>query len=131
MPPSPNLRRAHRRGRRAEGRGLTPATYLFFTNECVGLGHLKRALALASAVTERDPEASALIVTGSPVEMAHPLPQHVDTVKLPMVARDSSGLHAGRLGIDLPDVREMRSQLSLVGAGPLGPPRPLGGKARP
>jgi len=101
---------------------LTPATYLFFTNECVGLGHLKRALALAAAVTERDPDASALIVTGSPVEMAHPLPQRVDTVKLPMVARDSSGLqHAGRLGIDLPDVREMRSQLALAVAESLVP----------
>jgi len=101
---------------------LIPATYLFFTNECVGLGHLKRALALASAVTERDPEASALIVTGSPVEIAHPVPQRVDTVKLPMVARDSSGLQrAGRLGIDLPDVREMRSQLALAAAESLAP----------
>ena len=101
---------------------MIPATYLFFTNECVGLGHLKRALALASAVTERDPEASALIVTGSPVEIAHPVPQRVDTVKLPMVARDSSGLQrAGRLGIDLPDVREMRSQLALAAAESLAP----------
>ena len=81
---------------------MIPATYLFFTNECVGLGHLKRALALASAVTERDPEASALIVTGSPVEIAHPVPQRVDTVKLPMVARDSSGLPARRTARDRP-----------------------------
>jgi predicted glycosyltransferase len=93
------------------------AKYLFFTNECVGLGHLRRALALAGAVTERDPRASALIVTGAPVELAHPLPPRVDTIKLPQLARDSSGVQrAARLGIGLPDVRALRSGLALAAA---------------
>ena len=89
--------------------------YLFFTNECVGLGHLRRALALAGAVTEHDPRASALVVTGAPIELACPLPPRVDTIKLPLLARDSAGAQrAGRLGISLPDVRALRSQLALA-----------------
>jgi len=91
--------------------------YLFFTNECVGLGHLRRALVLARALTERDPDASVLIVTGAPIELAHPLPPRVDTVKLPMLARDPSGAQRpGRLAIALPDVRALRSQLALAAA---------------
>ena len=38
---------------------------LLYCNECVGLGHLRRALSLAHQATELDPSTSALIVTGS------------------------------------------------------------------
>jgi predicted glycosyltransferase len=101
---------------------LTPATYLLFTNECVGLGHLRRALSVAVAITERNLEATALIVTGAPIELAHPLPPRVDTVKLPLIARDSSGeQRAGRLAIGLPDVRDLRSQLALAAARSFAP----------
>jgi predicted glycosyltransferase len=96
--------------------------YLFFTNECVGLGHLRRALALAAAVTERDRQSSALIVTGAPLELAHPLPPRVDTIKLPLVARDRTGVHRpGRLEIGLTDVRSMRAQLALAAAQSFAP----------
>jgi predicted glycosyltransferase len=96
--------------------------YLFFTNECVGLGHLRRALALAAAVTERDRHSSALIVTGAPLELAHPLPPRVDTIKLPLVARDRAGVHRpGRLEIGLADVRAMRAQLALAAAQSFAP----------
>jgi len=103
-----------RRGRR----GLAvPLKYLFFTNECVGLGHLRRALTLAGAVTERDEAATALIVTGAPIELAHPLPARVDTIKLPLLARDSAGeVRAGRLGLSLSDTRTVRSHVALAAA---------------
>jgi predicted glycosyltransferase len=96
--------------------------YLFFTNECVGLGHLRRALALAAAVTERDRSASALIVTGAPIELAHPLPHGVDVVKLPLLARDDDGTQRpGRLEIGLSDVHELRAQLALAAARSFAP----------
>ena len=91
--------------------------YLFFTNECVGLGHLRRALTLAGAVTERDKRANALIVTGAPIELAHPLPPRVDTIKLPLLTRDRTGaVRAGRLGLSLRDTRAVRSQVALAAA---------------
>ena len=96
--------------------------YLFFTNECVGLGHLRRALALAGAATERDRSASALIVTGAPIELAHPLPPRVDIVKLPLLARDGDGTQRpGRLEIGLPEVRELRSELARAAARSFAP----------
>jgi predicted glycosyltransferase len=101
---------------------MTGPRYLFFTNECVGLGHLRRALTLAAAVTEQDPSASALIVTGAPIELAHPLPARVDTVKLPLLARDSNGAQRpGRLAVGLADVRAVRSQLALAAAQAFAP----------
>ena len=39
--------------------------YLFFTNECVGLGHFRRTMTLAGAVRSVDPLGTCLIVTGS------------------------------------------------------------------
>src|SRR3954453_8191721 len=75
--------------------------FLFYTNECVGLGHLRRTLTLARAITERDPEASALIITGAPLAPGLSLPDRVDTVKLPMLSRDElGGLGARNLAID-------------------------------
>lgn len=68
--------------------------YLFYTNECVGLGHLRRAVNLARALAERAPDAASLIVTGATVGAASRLPVGVDTVKLPLIARDADGRHA-------------------------------------
>lgn len=119
---------------------MTSSRFLFFTNECVGLGHLRRALALARELTESDRDASALIVTGSPIEASHPLPPCVDTVKLPLLSRDDDGTQrARRLGIGLRDVRALRSTLALAAAESFAPavavvdktPLGLGGELEP
>ena len=88
--------------------------FLFYSNECVGLGHLRRCLRLARGLTEADPRSSALIVTGSPVATSYSLPPRVDLVKLPALARDEEGNHLPeRLAIDVDDGL----------AGPLAPRR--------
>ena len=61
---------------------------LFITNECAGLGHLRRTINLARAVTD----ATALIVTGSAALGSFVLPQRVDTVKLPVFRRQADVL---------------------------------------
>jgi predicted glycosyltransferase len=91
--------------------------YLFFTNECVGLGHLRRALTLAGAVVDRDPDASALVVTGSAVASSYRLPPRVDTLKLPLLDRDEAGVHrAGQLGVSSAAAHELRASLALAAA---------------
>jgi predicted glycosyltransferase len=91
--------------------------YLFFTNECVGLGHLRRALTLAGAVVDRDHDASALVVTGSAVASSYRLPPRVDTLKLPLLDRDEEGVHrAGQLGVSSADAHELRARLALAAA---------------
>jgi predicted glycosyltransferase len=58
---------------------------LFITNECAGLGHLRRTINLARAVTECDPDATALIVTGSAALGSFVLPDRVDALGVAFV----------------------------------------------
>src|SRR5215216_4211579 len=104
----------------AEPRSVVVRTnhrYLFFTNECVGLGHLRRTLSVAHGVSELDASATSLIVTGACVAPAERLPARVDTVKLPQLGRDQSGTHHPHsLDIALEDVRSLRAHLALTAA---------------
>ncbi len=85
---------------------------LFITNECAGLGHLRRTINLARAVTARDADATALIVTGSAALGSFELPRRVDTVKLPVFRREADGtLSAATLGVDMPMIETMRSEI--------------------
>jgi predicted glycosyltransferase len=86
--------------------------YLFFTNECVGLGHLRRNLTLAAAVQAAEPAASSLIVTGSPGELASTI-AGVDTVRLPALHRDEEGTYGARtLGSTPHNILALRSQVA-------------------
>ena len=94
---------------------------IFFCNEQFGLGHLRRALALAGALVDLQADASALVVTGSPAAGLLPVPAGVDTLKLPASPVDRHTLwsqrrpHAtGCLNMASEDVRALRSQLSLA-----------------
>ena len=92
-----------------ETRGLRA---MFITNECAGLGHLRRTINLARAVTEQDPDATALIVTGSAALGSFVLPERVDTVKLPVFRREPDGtLYAATLGVDMPRIESMRIEI--------------------
>jgi predicted glycosyltransferase len=85
---------------------------LFITNECAGLGHLRRSITLARAVTDRDDDATALIVTGSSALGSFELPRRVDTVKLPVFRREADGtLYAATLGVDMPMIESLRSEI--------------------
>ena len=85
---------------------------LFITNECAGLGHLRRTITLARAVTEADPAATALIVTGSAALGSFELPERVDTVKLPVFRRESDGrLYAATLKVGMPMIETLRADI--------------------
>lgn len=85
---------------------------LFITNECAGLGHLRRSINLARAVTERSPDSTALIVTGSSALGSFELPKRVDTVKLPVFRREADGtLYAAALGVDMSIIESLRSEI--------------------
>jgi predicted glycosyltransferase len=95
----------------------TSRRFLFYTNECVGLGHLRRTVSLAHGVCELDPAATSLIITGAPLAPEQRLPKRVDTVKLPQLGRDDAGAHRPhRLDVELERVRSLRAQLALAAA---------------
>jgi predicted glycosyltransferase len=115
----------------AEGRGRR---FLFFSNELIGLGHLRRTLSVANRLAEIEPESSSLIVTGSPVVPWFGMPPRVDILKLPGWTRDEQGerragglaldvggLHAVRSGIELAVATSFDADVAIVDKLPLGP----------
>ncbi|MEX0366487.1 MAG: glycosyltransferase family protein [Ruegeria sp.] len=91
--------------------GRTPRI-MFYSHDTFGLGHLRRSRALAAAITEADPTASALILTGSPVAGRFTFPRRVDHVRLPGVTKRADGSYAARtIGMGIEEVTELRSSL--------------------
>ena len=108
--------------------------FLFFSNELVGLGHLRRTLSIADRLAERESEASSLVVTGSPVVPWMGMPPRVDVLKLPGwtrnahgdrrpggLALDAGALHAVRSGIEVAVATSFDPDVAVVDKLPLGP----------
>jgi predicted glycosyltransferase len=92
---------------------VKPARFLLFSNEAVGLGHLKRALAIAGHLAQTHPDATSLIVTGSPAQALFDLPPRVDVLTLPTLMRDESGGHrARRLVLEARDAGRLRGTIA-------------------
>lgn len=102
----------HRSAPAAAERPRPGPRILLYSHDTYGLGHLRRACALAGAITCADPAASALILTGSPVAGRFALPPRVDHIRLPGVAKRSDGSYVSRsLGMDIDEVTALRAAL--------------------
>ncbi len=98
-------------GRQNDTIGRAPRI-LFYSHDTFGLGHLRRSRALASAITQADPCASALILTGSPVAGRFTFPRRVDHVRLPGVTKRADGSYASQtMGMGIEEVTELRAGL--------------------
>jgi predicted glycosyltransferase len=88
------------------------ARYLFYAHDGQGLGHVRRNLAIASALIECDPGASVLM-TASPLDVSRfSVPDHVEILALPGLRKVANGRYMGRrLPIPGIDVRAVRSAL--------------------
>lgn len=87
--------------------------FLFFSNEAVGLGHLRRTIAITDRLARADVNATSLIVTGSPVQAFFDLPPRVEIVTLPTLTRDLSGRHQSRrLALEAGEIRRLRSEIA-------------------
>jgi predicted glycosyltransferase len=63
---------------------------LLYSHDTFGLGNIRRTLLLAEMLGHEYPDASLLIVTGSPMIHAFRIPPRTDYVKLPCVTRTDS-----------------------------------------
>lgn len=87
---------------------------LVYSHDTFGLGHLRRCLALIRAISARHPEASTLLVTGSPMVHRYPMPPGADYVKLPAVKKvESEQYEARTLNVSGSAIRTMRANLIL------------------
>jgi len=65
---------------------------LLYSHDTFGLGHIRRCRTLANAITASDENATALILTGSPVAGRFTFPERVDHIRLPGVTKMTDGL---------------------------------------
>ncbi len=85
-----------------------------FSHDTLGLGHLQRNLNLAWALTSRFPDLSILLLTGSAALHRYPLPNGVDTIKLPSVRKVAAERYQARsLRLGDEQVLELRANLTL------------------
>ena len=85
---------------------------MLYSHDSFGLGHLRRNLNIAEALTQNNQDVEVLIVTGSPCATHFPMPPRVDVVKLPSVTKDSGGHYTPRsLGSAIDFSIEMRRAL--------------------
>ena len=70
--------------------------FIFYSHDGLGLGHLRRNLAIATALTEAAPDASVLIATGCNELGTHGLAQNVDVLVLPGLRKLGQGHYGGR-----------------------------------
>jgi predicted glycosyltransferase len=62
-----------------------------YSHDTFGMGNIRRMLAICKHLNHSIPEASILIVTGSPMLQSFRIPDGVDYVKLPCLKRDWDG----------------------------------------
>ena len=87
---------------------------MLYSHDSVGLGHLRRNLAIAGSITQSFSEASAMIVTGSPCATQFELPASTDLIKIPSISKDSDGQHVtGSFGGSLETTLRFRSRMIL------------------
>ena len=88
--------------------------FALFTHDAYGLGHIRRSTRILSALAEREPQSSLLLITGSPAtHLLRDLPANADTVKLPTIV--TSGVEGTRpptLDIGVAELASMRGELT-------------------
>jgi predicted glycosyltransferase len=83
-----------------------------YSHDTFGLGHITRTLRLARATVEAIPDATVLVLTGSPIAHRLSFPPGVEHVKLPSVRKRGPEEYVPReLGIPFWRLRRMRVQI--------------------
>jgi len=91
-----------------------PLKVLLYSHDSVGLGHLRRNLAIARAIAATFPNARILILTGSPCEKQFKLPDNTDLIKIPSISKDHEGRYVTRnFSGSLEDTLAFRSKMIL------------------
>lgn len=89
--------------------------FLLYSHDSFGLGHLRRSMSIAAALTQEDAEASVLCATGSPAAELFALPPRCELVRLPSIRKQENGRYEARsLPGPLERVTHVRTELILA-----------------
>lgn len=88
------------------------ARLMYYCHDTFGLGHLRRTLKIAASLAAARPDASHLMVTGSPVPQRFVIPERIDYVKLPSVVKVGADSYEARsLALPFEALREIRQRV--------------------
>jgi predicted glycosyltransferase len=86
--------------------------FFFYSHDGMGLGHVRRHIAIASALHEAAPEIQILLATSVDEVARLGLPPNVDTLKLPGLRKVGNTQYTSRkLGIPSGEMRNLRSAI--------------------
>ena len=86
--------------------------WLLYSHDALGLGHVRRMLAIAGSALIGRPDLSALLLTCSPQVDALPLPAGLDYIKLPSARKLTAHQYVPRtLRVDPARLTRLRSAL--------------------
>jgi predicted glycosyltransferase len=89
--------------------------FLFYSHDGLGLGHTRRHLAIAAALTRLAPECSVLLASGADDALRMGLPAGVEILKLPGLRKVSNDHYCSRrLQMPANEIRALRSALLLT-----------------
>lgn len=118
--------------RRAGHRGDAERRVVMYSHDTFGLGHVRRNLALARALVQRDASCRVTVVTGSRHATSWPLPPRTELVTLtpaikvgaeryrPAASGDMGRVMAERSGLIAATLTRVRPEVFLVDHAPLG-----------
>ena len=94
------------------GPQLAPAARIvLYSHDTMGLGHVRRNLAIAGGVAEADFHASTLLVCGAREAGALAMPRGVDCITLPGLRKELDGQYDARsLDVSLRDLIDLRAR---------------------
>ncbi len=85
---------------------------LVYSHDTFGLGNIRRMLEVSRHLVQSSADVAVLVITGSPMLHAFRIPDRIDYVKLPCLARDTAGRYGARtLPISLEETVRMRANL--------------------
>lgn len=89
--------------------------FLVYSHDAYGLGNIRRMLEITNHLVNSDPDASVLLISGSPMLHAFRIPPRVDYIKLPCVARSEKGESIVKtLGLSYEDTIRMRTDVIMM-----------------
>ncbi len=85
---------------------------LIYSQDGLGLGHLRRNLNICRQLKKCHPQVSCLIIADSPVAPFFKMPAHCDFVKIPTIVKVDSGVwRSNRLPVEYAELVTMRADI--------------------
>ncbi|MBK8024738.1 MAG: hypothetical protein IPK19_25775 [Chloroflexi bacterium] len=83
---------------------------VLYSHDTLGLGHMRRNLAIAQSLIDANPKTAILMIAGAHEAGAFEMPMGVDCLTLPTLAKDSEVVYQPRtLGVGRSDLLTLRA----------------------